>query len=464
LSETSSAADWTVSKGATAKLTFTDNSKLSEGGEESKVTTSISPRISFAGKGARASVKFNGSFQIDDRGKGSQSFNPRIQSDGNAELVEDLLFIDADFKASQFAINPFRSSGVESGSDSGNVTTTYSYSVSPYIKKRLKGYADFLARYTYDEVIHAEDNLGDSAAQTVNLSLDSGREFSRVSWGLDGEARKVHAKEGDDSDFKSADANMGYRFNRKWSVNASAGREWNDFTSVQSDDDGKRWDLHAIWTPSPRTTLDIGYGQRFFGSTPSLNFTHRSRRSSIKLGYSRVLTDNRSLIEAQVVRDVFGNIITDPNIIANPAIIANNPFLYTQNFTIINDSVLVNERLDASYTLKGKRSTLGVAADHSKQIYQDIFFNGNQKQMGVKAFYDRTLDGKTSANTDVSWRRSETFLGEEADIISLGVGLRRELGPKTNLSLNYRHTDRDSDTANDSYDENRVTLALDIEL
>jgi uncharacterized protein (PEP-CTERM system associated) len=458
MSEISSAAEWTVSKGATAKLTFTDNSKLSESGEDSKVITSISPRISFAGKGARANVKFTGSLQIDDRGEGSNSFNPRISSEADAELVEELLFVDATFKASQFAINPFQSSGVETGNDTGNTTTSYSYSISPYVKKRLKGYADFLARYTYDEVIHVDDSVGDSAAQTVNMSLDSGKKFSRFSWGLDGEAKKVHAKESDDSDYKSADASLGYKFNRTWRVNASAGREWNDFTTVQSEDDGTRWDFHAIWTPSPRTSLDIGYGERFFGSTPSLDFTHRSRRSTIKLGYSRVLTDNRSLIQAQVLRDPFGNIITDPSAVTN------YPFVYIDNLTIINDSVLVDERLDASYTLKGKRSTLRVTADHSKQIYQDLLFDGGQKLMGVKAFFNRTLDEKTNANTDISWRRSESFLGEEADTISFGVGLKRELGSKTNLSLNYRHTDRDSDLAGDSYDENRVTVALDIEL
>jgi hypothetical protein len=450
LSGNSSAAEWTVSKGAKAEVTLTDNVELSEDDEQSEITTSITPRIAFAGKGARANVKFSGAVKINDSSRGAGTFNPRIQANADSELIKQLLYIDGSFKASQNALNPFTSGGGDTENESDNVTTTYSYSISPYVKRRLKDFATFLARYTYDEVIHTNDDAANSAGQSVNVSLDSGPMFSRVSWGLGGQVRKVDNDDGDNSEFKSADANLGYRFNRAWRVNASAGKEWNDFTTVKSDNDGTRWDFHAIWTPSPRTSLDIGYGERFFGGTPSLDFTHRSRRSTIKLGYSRELTDARTLI---LQEQLF--IETDP--------ITNQPILVARDIPVLGDSVLVNERFDGSYTLQGKRSKLRISADHSTQIYQDAVTDGS-KLMGLSVNFDRTLDGKTSANAGIRWRHSEQSSGEEADTGSIDVGLTRKLGPKTNVKLSLRHTERDSDVADDSYDENRVTVALDIDL
>ncbi len=454
----SSAAEWSVTKGVATSLTITDNDHLTEGGKQSEVIASASPKLSFTGKGARASVKFTGSVKIDDQGRGNDSINPRIQADADAELVEDLFYVDAKARASQYALNPYTSGGDDTTNDSGNVTTTYSYSVSPYIKRRLKGYADFEARYTYDQLFHTSDQAGDSTGQSVAVSLDSGRKFKSFSWGLNGDYRKVDAQKSDNSDYKSADANFGYRFDHSIMARASVGKEWNDYTTTRSDTGGARWDAGLVWTPSPRTSLDIGYGERYFGSTPSFDFTHRSRKSTFEAGYSRELTDSRSLImdqELYFLVDEFGNVVVDP--------ITGNPFIIARDVAVINDVTLVNERFDASYTLKGKRTTLKLRADHSKQIYQDVNDSGS-KLMGLSIALDRRLDGKTSANTDISWRRSEMSDGSQADTTSFKVGMARELGQKSNLRLDYRHTERDSDTAGDSYDENRVTVALDIDL
>ncbi len=454
----SSAAEWSVTKGVTTSLTLTDNTHLTEGGKKSEVIASAAPKLTFTGKGARANVKFAGSVEIDDQGRGNDSINPRIQADADAELMEDLFYIDANARVSQYALNPYTSGGDDTTSDSGNVTTTYSYSISPYIKRRLKGYADLEARYTYDQLYHTSDQAAGSSAQSVALSLDSGKKFQRFSWGLKGDYRKVDAKSNADSDNKSADASFGYRFDRSVMARASVGKEWNDYTTTRSDTGGARWDAGLVWTPSPRTSLDIGYGERFFGSTPSFDFTHRSRRSTFNAKYSKELTDSRSLImeqELYYLIDEFGNVVVDP--------VTGDPLIVARDVAVINDSTLVNERFNASYTLKGKRTTLKLKADHSKQIYQDVNDSGS-KLMGLSIALDRQLDGKTSANTDVSWRRSETSGGSQADTASVKVGLKRELGQKSNLRVNYRHTERDSDTAGDSYDENRVTVALDIDL
>jgi uncharacterized protein (PEP-CTERM system associated) len=171
------------------------------------------------------------------------------------------------------------------------------------------------------------------------------------------------------------------------------------------------------------------------------------------------LTDFRTLfLEEQLftlVDPITGDPILDP--------VTGQPTQVALDMAVVGDSTLVNERLDASYYLQGKRSTLKVSVDHSKQIYQDIP-NGDQTLMGLKVAFDRTLDGKTSANAEVGWRRSETSTDLESDTTYVQVGMKRELGPKTDLRLNYRHSDRDSDATGDSYDENRVTVALDIDL
>lgn len=455
LSMTASAAEWNRSASIQASAVYSDNINLVNSGKESELNGILTPSIALHGKGARANLDLVGALEINSQGGSNDSVNPRLQADANAELYERTLFLDLNATATQNAIDPLAVTGTDNLSNRGNSTTTYNYRISPYLRHRYKGLAEMELRYTYNELNHSEGNVADTSSETVNLSIDSGSDFARGTWGFDARHRTTDNDQGQVSELDSLDLRLGYRINRQWSINGSVGRESNDFASVQSSRDGSRWDVGATWTPSSRTVLDFGVGERFFGSTKRLSLSHRSRRSVLTADYTHELTDSTTLLSNQVVffvTDAFGQPILNP--------VTGDPFLISGNLATIGTSSFVDERLALSYTLQGRRTRLTLDADISDQTFQDS--NREVSLLGLGVSLSRELSGKVSGDVSLDWnQQEESGTGNrESDIWRLQAGLNQRLGQKTRLRFNYIYTDRSSNQAGQSYEENKLTLTL----
>lgn len=456
------AAEWKASAGLRIGEVYTDNVQLEDSDKESELVTTVTPNFNLEGKGARANVKLLSSAEFNDSGGDTESFNPQLQANGDIELIEDLFFIEGDASARQTAIDPFSASGDTSINERNNTTTTYQYSVSPYLSTRIKKFAIAQIRYRYDDQINREDEVDDSSRESVNLSLSSGEDFTKITWGLSGSWSKtnfddqmgeISTTESSDNEFISATLRLGYRIDRKWQLTASYGKEWNDFISNNSDIDDDIWTLGFVWTPTPRTNLEIDYGERFFGDTPAVRFTHRHKRSTIEVNYERELTDSRSVRQQQfALSDIngFGQNI-DP---FNSGLLQNS-----FNLTTPFNSTLENEQFDLSYSIKGQRTSVDITMSQSRQTRQEIDnIETTYNRIGVGV--DRKLSSKLSLNARISWDEREDEQNEKADTYRYSLGLTQKLGPSTNLSFNYTFSQRDSDRADDDYDENRINLSI----
>jgi len=388
-----------------------------------------------------------------------------LNGNANAELVEQILFFDVSSTINQNRVDPFSSTGDDevSRSSSDNVTTTYSYTLSPYLLGRINSFADMELRYSYDEQWNSDSEVSDSSRQAVSFNLNSGRDFAIFDWGLVGDYSKIDTDDNDDGlsnddELKSADLRLGYRVNRKLRFRGSVGREWNDFNSVRSDVDGNRWDFGATWTPNKRATIDIGYGERFFGSTPSVDISYRRKRSVFTASYLKELTDARTLRSEQGIfdEDPFGNPI-DP-LTGDPA------FVFPDEGQIVDERISFslsrpgkgNSFINDLRSRQGKRTTLTWSGDHSVQEPQ----NSREEVVFISSSLElsRSLTSKLSFDASVDWENQENELDEEFETWRFNAGLSRPLGSKSNISLRYTYTDRDSDLPDDGYEENRVIL------
>ena len=461
VTETAQARDWRFSSGAATSLIFTDNVNQDSSDEENDLVLVITPYLTLHRERGGAKVSADSDLTValeyNSHTGGSLSLNPRLQANTGLELVKDSVFFDARATSTQNIIDPLSSSGFDTLSeDNDNVTTTYSYSLSPWIINRLGRFAGLTTRYTFTDVINTGRRVSDSNSHAVALDLDSGPDFQRFSWNLTGAYRKTDFSSGEDNTLRSADVRLGYRFNRKWRASGSVGREWNDFVSDDSDIDGERWDFRIGYTPNPRTSIDIGFGDRFFGSTPSLTIQRRHRRSRFSVSYSRELTDTNTLLSSQDVfqeSDPFGQPF-------NP--VTGDPQPITTDLTRLSDSVIVDERVRATYSLQGRRTTLTLSGDHSKQEAQDT--QEEIQLMGSGISLNRRLTKLMSSNLSFDWRREKDEDDFDTDTWRFRVNLSRELSPGSNLRFGYSHIKRDSDLPDEDYDENRLTLTLNIDL
>jgi len=210
------AAQWRVNSGVGVSERYSDNDNLSATDKKSKFVTVVSPDISLSGSGGgKIDYDVLAAITHNESSDGEDSTNPGLSANANVELIDQIFFFDVGSVINQNRVDPFRSSGDDdvSRSRSDNVTTTYSYTLSPYLVGRINSFADMELRYSYDEQWNSESDVSDSSRQAVSFNLNSGRDFAIFDWGLVGNYSKTDADDSDsgqsnDDELKSADLRL----------------------------------------------------------------------------------------------------------------------------------------------------------------------------------------------------------------------------------------------------------------
>ncbi len=469
-----SAAEWTIDSGISTGLTYTDNVDLDNTGQKSDLIATLTPNISLSGKGARANVELAASVQFKDLSGASDSRNTQLQANADIELVENLLFFESNATVTQNVLDPNSASGSDNLNNTGNTAATRSIRLSPYVAGRLKRFATYEARYTYDEVSASDTAYGGSSSDHVLLALNSGQKFGKFSWGVRGDYRSTETEQSSSSENKTLNLSLGYQVNRKWQVNGNLGKEWNDADSIQRDANGFTWDLGAVWTPSVRTNLDFGLGERYFGSTKRLSFSHVNKRVTWVASYTQSLTDAHTLLTEQDVLSEYGPAARAVNYILGtqlstaylieqglrPNLTFAGPQTVAGIMAAVNTSAFVDQRFSTSFIWKGRRTTLTVNGDHSTQTYEDSSLE--TEVLGLGLTLTRRLSGLITADANINWNETESIgtQNTSSETLRLGAGISQQLGQHTDLRLNYSYSERDSNQASQGYEENRLALTL----
>lgn len=453
-------AQWTAAAGVAPSIIYTDNICLSSDNEQGEWIAMVTPDVSIAANGKRANLNLAASIEVnsltEDRieelgcnpsGFGNRKqFAPRLNAAADVILVEHWFYFDANGYVDQNAISPFLSGGGDGLNTTGNTNTTTDYSLSPYLSHRFKDVADMLLRYTWSDQYNSSDFVRDSSEESVLFTLGSNPAVASFFWGV--QANYSNVKYGDgglnvrdapDSELSSAQLNMGYQFNREWQVNGYYGEEQNDFISLSDDIDGDFWDVGIRWTPNLRTVVNVGTGNRFFGSTPRFSLNHEHKRSVFSASYSRDLTYDRNI-----------RTLDDGN--PNPAVLSTSPIL--------------DDRFTLGYAYNWRRSALNVDASYSEQTRTDNL--SEQTFTNINVALNRNLSRQLSVNGSLRWSEGEPRGRQVAvqpayESWELGLGMRQSLNSNTDLALDYRYTDRQSDSNSafqGSYTENRITLSI----
>ena len=448
------AAKWQVTESVTLSETYTDNVRLEENDPEGGWVTIVSPNVVLSGKGKRMSTEFVGAFQLLSHAE--KKFYPRMRGQLDSELYDRRLFLSAWLSAEQEAIDPLKPAGSPSNR-TGNLTTTYGIGINPYWKERIGDFAYFRADYEYSRHFYTASSLGDRYQHNVFLTISDGPRFGPANWSLNSSYKKTFYQKGGASDttFKSLSLRLGYDLTRSLSPYVSIGKEWNSYDTSRSRRGGDEWLIGTVWSPNPRLRLDVGYGYRFFGHYPMVDLKYRRRHSSLTLGYTRNLESGYGPSESQsflATTDQLGNPVNP--FAGNPGAIA-----ASDGFNSLSRSgAYVDDTFRASYLFQGKRTNLGATARYSKKEYQLQPQKILEWRLRLTAL--RHVSRNLSADIWTSWHRVEDETDFRADTWQLGLGVTRQLGNYTRLRLGYVYANRDSNRANDSYQENRIAVIL----
>jgi uncharacterized protein (PEP-CTERM system associated) len=493
------AIDWRFEPRIGATTVFSDNIDQSATDAENGMSLSVTPGFSLTSHGSRrvqAVMQYNLSAVTRFGGKKSDDLYHNLGAAGKAELVEDFLFIDGHANISQQLISLLGSLADASVNDR-NRTTVGTYSISPYVLKRLGTFAVAQARYTASGSVFQDNAAADSSVNAFTTSLSSGTRFNDLSWSLGYSIRKANnrnaptAAYNEDVTLENAYAQAGYALSRQFRVFGTVGRDWNDYLST-SGTSGSSYSVGLGWAPSRRTDFEVSAGERYFGRTFSLAGSHRTRATNWTLRYSENVSDFTQQFLEQSSRIFWmcnGRLVeTTPDL--NPPSgqagcqgpitagqLASDFFNYGVSLADLVAAGLLNvSATNGIYVIKNLtagvfwnlgRLDMGLSAQDTRRLYQALADAEDHIQsMSASASY--RLTPLTTANTSLTLTRNSldsvltNAAAREDDYLSLSVGLNRRFNKDLTGTLTFRHTQRDSNDANADYDENSITASANL--
>jgi uncharacterized protein (PEP-CTERM system associated) len=493
------AGEWSLTPTLSARTELTDNvGQAPDNAKESALILGVTPGFSLNYKGSsrlKADVTYSltGVERFKEKSGNSSDLNHNLGARANAEIVDQLFFVDANANVSQVLTSLLGSPG--GGTlDTGNLTTVGTYLLSPYLTKRFGTFATGLVRYTSSGALFQNNAGSNINANTLTAALNSGSRFNDLSWALNYSLRDAQVHNGDSNTFEHYDATAGYALTRKIRAFGTVGYDNNHYPSLTKTS-GPSWSAGLGWSPSRLTSMDASFGHSYFGNNYGAHFSHRSHFSTWSAEYTEAVNDiSQQLLQGtdSVFWDCGGGLFgVNTSLSAPPAAGCTTPrplgefvaFEKAQglsdeqlaqklfgagilNLSIAN-GVFLNKTLRGGVTWSKGKNTLGLSVFDSKRIFQNLGGLPGDETRGITGLYGYRLDPRTTLDTSLSLTNnlvpallSGLPVDRDDKTYIASAGLTRQFQPKLSGSLIYRYTIRNSNDSAFDFTENDLTALV----
>ena len=480
------AGEWTITPTISVTETATDNVYLSSTQAKSALVSDITPGISIAGMGSRASLNLN--YQLHSLFYSTDpSANNALQNSlsavGTLEAVESWLFIDASAFISQQSISAFGAAPASSGVNTNanrNITETGNYTISPYIRGAFGSFADYSLRYTLTATDAKSNAVANTNSETWLGTLKGKTSLASVGWSVDGSASVI-----DQGAIRTKKDNrlrgvIYYQFDPQFQVSLIGGREENNYETLDMASSTISGAGFA-WTPTERTRLAFSREERFFGPSNTFEFSHRTALTAWQMSARKDVTStgtSQQMVSLgtnfQLLDRVYTSAIPDAATRAayvNALLLAAgiSPNAELQGGFLTSGTVLQQLR-QASFALIGARNTVTFAATQSNTqnitLLNGIGFDigsgpssNNVDQIGANVNWSHRLTPQSSLIATAGYLNSKGTGTNTLETTQklFNVNFVTKLGAKTNAGIGARRTIANGTT---SYTENAVTGTL----
>ncbi|MBI1284100.1 MAG: TIGR03016 family PEP-CTERM system-associated outer membrane protein [Thiobacillus sp.] len=474
LSPEAHALDWDFQPYVSGSVTYTDNQNQSENNPKDAVILTATPGFSLVSKGSRR-VRAGMNFGLTGVARFGDDLDNEFYSNlnalGNAELVEDFLFIDATATISQQLIS-LSGSQTDAAINSNNRTTTSTYSISPYVQKRFSNFADAVVRFTQSGSYFEDNAFNNINSSEIDANLVNGTRFNNLSWGLNYYWRDATISNSENTRFESYGGNLGYELTRKFRLLGTLGYDNNDYAAAPgSEISGTYWTAGFGWAPNRRTNLDASFGESYFGRTYDLNFNYRTRDSVWTASYTDGVNDiSQQLLNTQslVVWSCDGGLFYGDSVLPPPGqtncVLQGNAPIGSVPVGLSNGVYLSKSLLGAVAWSKGKTS-IGLNVFDTLRQYLQLEGLPDDEIRGINLSGGYRLNPLTTLNAFLGYSNYQSAAGlnsvqaEDTDYYTGSLGVSRQFGRDLSGALIVRHQRHDSNLPNNSYDENSVTAS-----
>ncbi|UGQ46217.1 TIGR03016 family PEP-CTERM system-associated outer membrane protein [Massilia endophytica] len=460
-------AEWRFTPALTGRLSYSDNVNLRPDGQGTgQFVTEIAPSIVISDQTPR--FRFNAAYQVHiyeyarDRVSGTDRTTQQLQAGAFGELLSDLLFVDASASVSQAPVTPL-AAGFGNGFARDNRNEVRSYRVSPWIHRTFGAFASANLRYAHDMVGSDNAGFGRSTADTLNLAVNSGAAFQRAGWSVSLSKQHLEDSVAPPSSSQGAGVSLRYVVTPELTWTLGGGYDKFDYEGLGSDTQGASWSTGLIWNPSPRTSLTLSGGRRYYGNSYFLSGSHRSRYTVWNISYSDDVTTTRSQFllpsavdTAAMLDRLFIPAYPDPVLraIAVEAYIRASglPRSLPDSVNYFTNRYMLQRQGQASVGLRLPRTTVLVSAFSTRREALSLFqadsallgssgarINDNVRQRGLTVVADYALTARSNLSLAASVNTTRSgALEREAQHKSARVFFSHRIAPHLNGTVELR--------------------------
>ena len=461
--------------------TWTNNLSLDNNVSKSGWITEISPGISARSGSGKIKGYLNYSLNVFNHNKNNanNSFQNSLDSSTNIELVDGHGFLNLTGVIAQKTVSAFSIQNSNFNNLNANKTEVSTYSLTPYYRGKVSRFLGYEAKYSLTTTRAKNEDNFSSNTNIASIAINGDDFFGKLSWILSANHQIVSRDNSEDTKVDSLKISINYPIINNLIFSVSGGREIQNYTSVAQK---SSWTsgMGINWAISETTKLSLGIENNPLGKMHSLNFEHRTPRTSWRFSdtkstsFSTAVNSSSLNGNFDLLFNQFSSIESDP---IKRAQLVNN---YLQAYGIDRNSTAVNGYLTSgtslqraqslSFALLGIRDSITLTAVRSngKSVFNsstlvDDFSNSDLiKQDGVTASYTHRLTSDTVVSNQISVQKTYGQLNSQySKTKSANVSLSTRVGSQAYLILSARQSV--SSSASFPYKETAVTGSLTVQ-
>jgi uncharacterized protein (PEP-CTERM system associated) len=449
------AQDFTPSWGMGVTATYDSNIGLSSFNEQGGMVLQVSPYYTLQRSGGRASTTFTYAPQavIYPDGTYPDQFWQYLSASSNIEVVKNNFFLNVYATAQPNIVNPRQPVGGLSGittTNPNNLSQTFVAGITPTLQFRMKDYAQVNISPGLNFVYNSRGDVGNYGATNTSVSIASGGYFSRTPWSLTYSGSFLNNQQ--NNRFQSTTGTVSYVFNQKWRAYLTLVYDNNSYLSTSSTN-GLGWQTGLSWTPTTRTSITAGYGDRYYGAWPTLTLSHQSGHTAWSASWTSTVQNVRQQqLNQQLfpVTDAFGNPVLNP--------VTEQQLLLPIGTPALINSVYVSNNLSASVSTNWTRTPASLNVNYYRTKYQDLGLDTDDYT--IYGTIGRNVSRRTSLNLSVQWwehtEQNVSPVNYTQKVAS--VWMQHNITRYLSSQLGYTFIKRSANNPFDQYNDNQIFL------
>lgn len=448
------AQEWRITPRIEVEQAWNDNIFLARKGQtESDFITAISPGIVVRGntRRLRLNVDYDPQQLFFWHNSDQNEFRQRLRGFGQAELLERLLFLDASGTIDQQFARTRDVIGTTTLTASPDLVDIRAFQAGPTLVNRFGSFARSQFRYRYGLLETDAEDIADETLGLWSLVVDSGEDFTVLSWRTTAASVNVDRAEDSLSPFAGTSFDQDFvKFDGRYTIRpifaflAGVGYEEIRDPTLIDEPTGVIWDVGGELRLSRNSFARLTYGERFGDTNWNAEARYRAGAfTTLRLQYTQTIETSASILLREL------NLI---GLAPSGALVeteTGRPIPLLDPFFDLADAAFRRDRFLAGITISGRRDRYALDVFDEQRDF-DVS-ESDSERLGVILSWTRQLTPRLDLNIGASYAhvKFESAPPRSDDYYSGLAGLGLRLSPTAELLVSYRRGQRNSDVADD---------------